>query len=125
MTTTLTPALGSYSLDYVEIANGVNKPVPVQGFAYGPSAVTFIRPNDTIAYAAGDVVADSTSAPTVLEFTNIGPAGGRVLLQDSTFLCSGSSVPSTLGALRIHLYRTAPTAIADNVAYNLPVGDRD
>lgn len=95
------------------------------GFAYGPSATTFTRPDDTTAYAAGDVIADSTSDPTVMEFANIGAAGGRVLLQDATFLCSDNAVPATLGALRVHLYDEEPAAIADNVAYNLPSADRD
>jgi len=132
--TVLTPPSGSYSLDYVEITNDASKSVPVNiqsvssntlptsGFAYGPSAVNFTRPNNTTAYAAGDVV--GTDPASVLEFTNIGPSGGRILLQDATFLCGANSVPPTLGALRLHLYGTSPTAIADNAAYDLPSGDR-
>lgn len=95
------------------------------GYAYGPSASTFTRPNDTTPYDALDVVADSTAAPTVLEFAGIGAAGGHVMLSDATFLCTGNAVPGTLGVLRVHLYGSEPTAIADNAAYNLPAGDRD
>ncbi len=97
----------------------------IVGYAYGPSAATFTRPNDTNAYTALDVVADSTSSPSVLEFDGIGATGGHIMLSDVTFLCTGNAVPPTLGVLRLHLYNIAPTAIADNAAYNLPVADRD
>ena len=98
-------------------------PLPVQGLAYGPSTATFTRPDNATQYTAGDVV--GTDPASVLEFADIGPSDGRVIVQSATFLCSGNSVPPTLGVLRLHLYSESPAAIADNAAYNLPVADRD
>lgn len=92
--------------------------------AYGPSTVSITRPADTAAYTAGDVVSNSTSAPAVMEFENIGGSSGRVLLQSAFLRLDVSAVPGGMGSFRLHLYSTAPTAINDNAAFNLPAGDR-
>lgn len=88
------------------------------------SSASVTRPADTSAYTAGDVVSDSTSAPTVLTFASIGPSGGRVLITSADIRIDVSAVPSGMGIFRLHLYDAAPTAINDNAAYNLPSGDR-
>lgn len=98
-------------------------PLPITLAAYSSSA-TFTRPNDTNAYAAGDVIADSTSTPNVLTFAAIGPAGGRTKIVTATLEIDSNSIPSGSGPLRLHLYSSAPTAIADNAAFDLPSGDR-
>jgi hypothetical protein len=83
--------------------------------------VAVTRPNDTTAYAANDVL--GTDPASVIEFANIAPQGGGtiVLLYASLMINVGSGGPSQT---RLHLYSSAPTAIADNAAYNLPSGDR-
>lgn len=35
-----------------------------------------------------------------------------------------AAIPAGMSTFRLHLYNAAPTAIADNAAYNLPAGDR-
>lgn len=96
----------------------------VQGIGYGSSA-TFTRPNNTNPYDALDVVSDSTSAPTVLTFANIGPSGGgKVILTLLSLEIDVSAIPSGMGAFRLHLYSSAPTAINDAAAFDLPSGDR-
>lgn len=117
----------------VEIANDSGNPIPVSDnagsltvdtVAYGPSSVSITRPADTTAYAAGDVVSNSTSAPTVLEFASIGPSGGRVVLQSASLRIDVAAVPSGMSSFRLHLYTSSPTAINDNAAFNLPSADR-
>lgn len=100
----------------------VNGSIPI---AHGPSKVTFVRPDDSNAYTALDVISNSATAASNLEFQNIGTSGGYIEIKSITFLCSGSAVPGTLGVLRLHLYDENPTVINDNAAYNLPVGDRN
>lgn len=122
-------------IDY-KIPDKVNGRVPVEvsGFsagaltvetaAYGPASASITRPANTDAYSAGDVVSNSTTAPTVLEFANIGPAGGRVVLQAAALRIDVAAVPSGMGSFRLHLYTISPTAINDNAAFNLPAADR-
>jgi hypothetical protein len=95
-----------------------------QGIGYSSSA-SKTRPNDTTAYAALDVIAESDSTGTVWTFANIGPSGGgKVLLTRAWIRIDVNAIPSGMGAFRVELYSTAPTAINDNAAYNLPSGDR-
>lgn len=78
-------------------------------------AVSFTRPGDTTAYAAGDAVNNSTSAPTIMTFANAGrvaAGSGYVVgcrLQKST-------VTTANAVFRLHLYHTTVTMINDNTA---------
>lgn len=85
------------------------------------SKVAVTRPNNSTPYDALDVL--GTDPATVIEFANIAPQGGGtiVILYASLMVNVGSGGPSQT---RLHLYSSAPTAIADNAAYNLPSGDR-
>lgn len=87
------------------------------------STVSITRPSNTTAYTAGDVVGD-TGGSAILTLSNIGPSGGYVLIQSAALIFSDSSVPSGMGAFRVHLYNASPTAIADNAAFDLVSGDR-
>lgn len=89
------------------------------------SSATQVRPADTTAYAAGDVVSNSTSAPVVLTFSDVGPTKGSIIIQSASIRLDQATLPSGMAGLRLHLYSSAPTAINDNAAYNLPSGDRD
>ena len=69
----------------------------------------FIRPNNITAYASGQLVANSTTAGSVVPLTfvvrpndNIGSVVRRVRMRKSTAGVSGSS-------FRVHLYNTLPT----------------
>jgi len=83
---------------------------------------TITRPNDTTAYTALDVI--STQAGAVLTFDNIGPANGVALITAAKIRLDVAAVPSGMGVMRLHLYNSSPTAIADNAAFNLPSADR-
>ena len=95
--------------------------LPVVGGAYR-SVVSFTRPADTTAYAAGDVVGSGTSA--VHQLTLAGPAGGYVLVQSVGLMIANAAVPSGMGGFRVHFYSAQPGAAADNAAFDLVSGDR-
>lgn len=101
------------------VTNGT--PVNTSVDSYAASA-TFNRTADIATYSALDVV--STAAGAVMEFTNIGPAGGCILITFASLEIDIAAVPAGTGNYRVNLYDAAPTAIADNAAYNLPSGDR-
>lgn len=84
-------------------------------------SVTITRPNDTTAYTAGDVVG---AASAILEFQNAGPAGAVLLITEAQLAINVSALPSGMTTFRLHLYNAAPTAIADNAAWDLVAGDR-
>lgn len=88
------------------------------------SSASVTRPADVLAYTALDVVSNSTSTPTVLTFPEIGPTYGTIIIRTATFRVDVASVPSGMGAFRLHLYTSSPTAIADNAAFNLISADR-
>ncbi|MEI6035068.1 MAG: hypothetical protein WCS65_12420 [Verrucomicrobiae bacterium] len=87
------------------------------------SRVAVTRPANDTAYAAGDVL--GAASASVIEFTNLAPVGGGpVLITHGALLAEVAAIPSGLGIVRLHLYSAAPTAIADNDAFDLPAGDR-
>jgi hypothetical protein len=47
-----------------------------------------------------------------------------VLIQSLSLVLSDSTVPSGMGAFRVHLYSASPTAIADNAPFDLVSGER-
>ena len=96
--------------------------ITVDGKAYR-STSTITRPSNTTAYTAGDVVGD-TGGSAILTLSSIGPSGGFILIQSAALIFSDSTVPSGMGAFRIHLYNATPTAIADNAPFDLTSGDR-
>lgn len=99
-------------------AVGPTNPLAV-GKAYTSSA-TIVRPNDTTAYTAGDVVGGAT------EFSNIGPAGGQIQISGARLRIDVGAVPGGMANMRLHLYSaTPPSALTDNAALDLPAGDRN
>ena len=119
-----TPALQSGAVPVGDNSSSLT----VDGKAYR-SSVTITRPSNTTAYAAGDVigVADggtpANAGSAVIQLTNVGPGGGYVLVQSVRLLIGNTSVPSGMGAFRLHLYTAAPTAILDNAAFGLAGGE--
>lgn len=88
------------------------------------SSASQTRPNDTTAYAALDVV--GTDPATNLSFTGVGSVdGGHVIITGVSLRCDVAAVPSGMSSFRLHLYNAAPTALADNAAFNLIAADRD
>lgn len=81
---------------------------------------TFTRPADTTAYAAGDLVANSTTAGSVipLSFTNaVRTAGDCLRIERVRVEKSGTSL--TNASFRLHLFEDSPTpTVGDNGVYN-------
>lgn len=84
---------------------------------YRTVQASFTRPADTNQYSAGDVVCDSTSAPTILTFTGATKDGlaGSSIIQSATITSSANQ--TTLPDLQLWLFDTAPAAVNDNAAF--------
>jgi len=96
----------------------------VQGTPYA-SQQSVTRPSDTIAYSAGDVIGSSTSATAAINFSNIGPANGHIIITDVDLRIDIASVPTGMSSFRLHLYTATPgSAYVDNAAWDLVSGDR-
>jgi hypothetical protein len=81
------------------------------------TASAFTRPNDTTAYASGDLVANSTTAGSVTPMTFPVKQGRMFKILKAELTRSAASV--TNAAFRLHLYRDSPTvANGDNGAWS-------
>ena len=81
------------------------------------SNVTFTRPANTTAYADGDAITNSASAPTVLEFTNVG-AGSSQLIEIANVILTTTKAAGAPD-VELWLFDTTFTAINDNLAFAL------
>lgn len=90
------------------------------------AAVSLTRTADTNAYAAGDVIGSATGSTAALTFASMGPsAGGDVMITSASLEIDASAVISGETSYRLYLYNvTPPSALGDNVAWDLPSGDR-
>jgi hypothetical protein len=88
------------------------------GFVSGSSIVvtaTFNRPANATAYAALASISDSTTAPTILTFANMGRVNaGSGYITKARLITNQST---NTARYRLHLYNVAPTAINDGAAY--------
>ena len=89
---------------------------------YGPLlqkvSDSYTRPADTTAYAAADAISDSTTAPTVLTFTDAARNQGKGgIIVDATI--NSSAAPATTLQCELWLFDTEPTPTDDNSAFAL------
>lgn len=80
------------------------------------SIASFLRPADTTAYTALDVISDSTSTAAALEFPGCGRSGA-ILRATITIGESDTIAP------RLWIFDTEPTNFLDNAALALVAGD--
>ena len=115
------PALGtagSASSDVVTVQGAASMTPLISVGAAGTCTFTVTRPADTSAYAVGDALSDSTSAPTSGGFTCSSAArasGGSGIIVGATIV--GSVDAATDLQADLVAYDSAPTAINDNAAY--------
>lgn len=76
---------------------------------------SFTRPADTTAYAVGDAVTNSTSAPTVLQLTIPGAVNGQAYVITEAKVIS-SNKGATLPLFNLYLFKTTFAATNDNAA---------
>lgn len=99
----------------------------VTGVGY-KSSFSQTRPNNTTPYTALDVVGEDPAEN--MEFGGIGPEAdgainGKIIITHVALRMDRNSIPAGMTQFRLHLYNGAPTAIADNAAFNLIAADRD
>lgn len=81
------------------------------------SSASFARPGDILSYTGGDTISNSTSSPTVLTFSNMARQnGGTGTLVRARLM---TDLKTFAARCRLHIFHTAPTAVADNVEYGL------
>lgn len=78
---------------------------------------SYTRPADTNVYAAGDVLADSTSAATILTFAGMARSNGLGFLVDGVTV-GYSGAPATKPDLELWLFDTTVTMQNDNAVWN-------
>jgi hypothetical protein len=104
--------------DVDNAGNGL--PVIASGRTAIIAASAFTRPADTTAYAAGDLVANSTTAGsvTVITFTNAARiAAGSGAVRRARLRKSGTGIVNA--SFRLHLYTASPTlANGDNGVFS-------
>jgi hypothetical protein len=108
---------------YVEFLEGSDSVTVKSGTRRAFASTT--RPNDTAAYAAGDVIGTATGSTAAITFANIGAEGKVIRITGTRHEIDVSSIPSGMTSFRLHLYNvTPPSALGDNAAWDLPSGDR-
>lgn len=97
----------------------------VQGVASYGQSVSLTRTADTNAYAANDVVGAAPGSTAALTFASMGPSGASVLITSISLEIDATAIISGETSYRLYLYSvTPPSALGDNVAFDLPAGDR-
>lgn len=83
---------------------------------------TNTRPADTVTYTAGDAVTDSTTAPTVITFTNCARYNGASGMVVGALLVDSASV-ATKGVFELWLFDTTFTPDNDNTVFTPTDGE--
>lgn len=79
-------------------------------------SASFTRPNNTDAYTAGDVVCNSTSAPTVMHFEeSVRVVGGSGVITKASILDYANQ--GTKLECELWLFTDDPAAVNDNAAF--------
>lgn len=104
-------------LDGTGASIGTANPLVSAGITTRPM-VSFNRPADTTAYAAGDLIANSTTAGSVvpMQFTVARVAAGSGMLRRCRIRKTGTGITNAI--FRLHLYNVSPTCSnGDNGAW--------
>lgn len=104
------------------VAAGTITSLPSQAYS---AAVTLTRTADTNVYAANDVIGAAVGATAALTFPAMGPSAGRIMITSASLEIDAAAIISGETSYNLHLYGiTPPSALGDNVAFDLPAGDR-
>lgn len=81
-------------------------------------SASFTRPNDTTAYAANDLVANSTTAGSVVPMSFVIPKGNGNGIQIRAIKIHKTGATATNANFAVHLYASSPTVTnGDNGAW--------
>lgn len=112
-------AYGALGADAQAVTMATPLPVWTPGGLATVSA-SMVRPSDAVAYAVGDLVANSTTAGAVVPVELTGAmrgTGEAIRIERVRLRKSGPAL--TNAAFRVHLFRKAPTvSVGDNAAFN-------
>jgi len=116
---------------YVAFDDDTGAPMFVPGTAAGGLSsaaaltVTFARPDNVLDYAAGAVIGTATDATAALTLAGLAVPGQAALITGTGLFLGMTAIPSGMTSFSLALYSaTPPSALADNVAWSLPSGDR-
>ncbi len=108
-----------------DITNGLDVDVTRVASKGYASAVTITRTADANAYAANDILGPAVGSTAGITFANMGPGAGEILITSAIFERDATALISGETSYSLHLYNvTPPSALGDNVAFDLPSGDR-
>lgn len=103
--------------DHLRAGEDLNNNVQRTGKYKTTVTAAYTRPGDTTAYASGDVVCNSTSAPVVLTFTGMARYNGGTGRIVGARLISDSAA-GTKGDFELHLFDLSTVTIQnDNAAW--------
>lgn len=113
-------------VDSTGAAFTASNPLPTNPVTQSASfAAPLTRTSDTNAYAANDVLGAATGSTAALSFTGLTAAAGDFLITSAALEIDRNAVISGETSYVLHLYNiTPPSALGDNVAWDLPSGDR-
>ena len=119
------PSVLTKQTDGTYLPVSADNPLPMSSTTGKSIKVTVTRPNDTTAYAAGDVIGSATGSTAALTFAGVGTAGQLIRILSAKLRIDVSAIPSGMTNFTLHLYNvTPPSALGDNTAWDLPSGDR-
>lgn len=114
---------GITGLTLLDVSEANGESVEIAGNSAHMVSATVTRAATTDAYTANDVV--STAAGANISFTNVlATPGGVFKVIGAKLRIDVNAVPANMAGFKIHLFNAAPTAIADNAAFNLIEADR-
>lgn len=88
-------------------------------------AVSVTRTADTNAYTANDVLGSATGSTAGIDFNLAAISGSNILITSVALERDVAALISGETSYNLHLYNvTPPSALGDNVAFDLPSGDR-
>lgn len=98
-------------------ATSANQDIQNAGIKTATTSIT--RPADTTAYAAGDAIANSTSAPTSggFVFSSIARASGKSGIMSDLVVTSSNPAGGLSG--EVYIFDTSVTAVNDNAAFGV------
>ncbi|MGZ8924561.1 MAG: hypothetical protein ACXW2E_01630 [Nitrososphaeraceae archaeon] len=112
--------IGKIGID--QTTPGTTDSVTVKTGGY-TQTVTITRPSNTDAYEIKDAVGD-TGGSAIIEFTGVGRPNEEVFVDTIIFGMALAALPTNMTAgFEAHIFKAAPTAIADNAAFSLQTAD--
>lgn len=114
---TQTTAINAVTTALASQATAANQDIQNAGIKTATTSIT--RPADTTAYAAGDAIANSTSAPTSggFVFSGIARASGKSGIMSDLIVTSSNPAGGLSG--EVYIFDTSVTAVNDNAAFGI------